>query len=1090
MTLYKRYIQFLSSHSRFFIFISLFYSVWLISRIYYGDQLELRDFDHRMIGQATVNGIDVGHRVGLFYQCALLFILFNIAVCFVALLLAMTGKGEKVFHFAEMKVLNMTSLAGLVIYFYKLFFPGVDSLFDLIYALHKVGLLLLVLKLFMWNDRTNKLFDVNLFSLLAVTGISCFFLVKETALILWGPEAKAGMFNVMSLVMLIGYSVVGFIVRHKDYNEAREKISRFFAVIWPLSFLPLISVIADEITMISHGSRTGIYFGLIGALALWVVYRGFRTQGSGFRLSRPSDTPTPRHPVTVSRYFGVLVVSLTSYLYYRPVIEPTGEMFEMANRALPIMEYYKFGTFPLIGKFNAHFLSDVFFGFIYTFFNGFKGQAFLIYDFMFPVLGALLSYWLVQKISGNPYVALFFVLCFPIGQLVVPEYFSFAIIGVLVLVWFLKQQPSLKSYIALSLSALFLIFWRLDIGYPVLFCYILVPLAFYLHKRREFFNGKILLKSLGAVFALALFLLLVLQLCGLPVFSALADNFSFLSASQAYGYSDTGASGDIVYRLHHFFFPLLVLLLLIFMLTKFKEFTRSARQRTLVIILLALAVLYIFNFQRGLVRHSFKENMDLFLSSFIYILLSGSVYLLLHKRSQLLKFTVFGAVATLLVLNYRLPADGAPAPILNYRYEYAPQMACVFQELKEKTDKFPLAKAVRDRAPESKKFKKEVYADFAAFTGKHLAGEETFIDFSNSPMLYFYTNKPTPSYFYHNPFHLCTDGLQKDFIAGLEQYKAPFTVYSHFPESWFDMLDGPHNSVKHYRVAEHLFRHYEPFAVVNNYCIWKKKGDERFKNSSRIVFRYDSSETEKISTDTVTGKTYFRSYVKINPGKKYLVKIKYRSESYRDLGFHFYNLPYSSTLRWVGPAFTDEYNNCSYYVIEPTKTGRFSYGVYDIKNISSLELSEHDLLPDLYSTTPRYFDLGKLPAIWAAYDDSATLQPVLAKLAARPEALCKGLQVQYKLPAVDRSSGNYIYVKLRSSNTSTIGMKVSYGAGDKIAGEYFFTIAPGQEEKTFVVRASMQYNWFAEENNTLSVEAYPSGGEKIELLELNILKAN
>jgi|GEM_PF-1667286 len=1090
MTFYKRYTRFLQTHYGHFIFISLFYSVWLVSRIYYSDKLELHAFPNRMIGDATLQGIDVGARVSGFYLCAAVFILFNIACSLLAFLAA---KKEELFYFSELKVINYTSLAGIIIYFYKQFFPAVDSVFELIYALQKIAFLLLVLKVFMWDDKSRKLFDITLFSLLSVVALCFYFFVKEISMLLF-EDAKVGMFNVMSLFILIGYSVVGFISRKSDYHEAREKISRFFFFLIPIALLPLLTVLKDEVYLVLNRHQVyaltpkKLYFILSFLLAFWIFYRVWKGK------KKETVTSHSAFALMAKYYFPMLLLGLTSFLYYEPVVDSSDEMFELANRALPVMEYYKFGTTPLLEKFNAHFLCDILFGFIFAFFNGFHGMEFLAYDFLFPVIAALLFYWLVYKISGNPYVALFFVLFFPLSQVVAPEYFSFAIIGLWVLNKFLERAPSMKGYLVLLFSLFFLMLWRIDIGYPVMLCYLIIPVIYYLHGRKDFFNRKNLFVSIG-IFAASMVLLLIYlwPVKGIAVFDALTNTLSFLSSSQAYGYALLGDATEINFKMQYYFFPLAILALVMFICFRLSKSSVSRRQRFIITAMLFLCIFYIINFQRGLVRHSFREGADLFLSSFLFLSLSASVYFFFYKKSQVARFLAFVTVSTLLVFNYRYPAISQPLPIFNYRYHFTSEMACVFDQVKSKTESFPeiIPALSFDRNPVTPGFKKRVFADFKKYTSAYLKKDETFIDFSNSPMLHFYTGKETPSFFYHNPFHLCNNHLQEKFIAGLANYKTPLLVFSHFPETIYDNVDGPPNAVKHFRVAEHFYNNYEPSVIVNNYCFWKKKDDKRFKNNSRIVFRYDSVEAEKVIADTLTGKNFFRSYVKAVPGKKYFFKVNYKPGSYQDLGFYYFNLPYSSTILGIPPAFVDGLGNAAYYVFEPKVNGRFSFYMYNVKNVVSMELCESDYLPDFYSTAARSYSLNKLPFIWANYDDSITRAKTIASLANKPEELRKGLKIQYKMPEnINKSRGNYVKVKLLSNNTSSFDVRITYGNKEEIRGEYIFAVNPGEKSKDFMIRVSTQYNWYQNDNNTLSIEAYPGGGEIIVLQELSVLEGD
>src|SRR3954463_5992619 len=83
----KFYNQLLSSTAKnykYFIFISLFYSLWIVYKYAGAFHPELTSFPGRMIGSATLEGYDIGARVSAFYRAGLLFLLTNILVAIIS----------------------------------------------------------------------------------------------------------------------------------------------------------------------------------------------------------------------------------------------------------------------------------------------------------------------------------------------------------------------------------------------------------------------------------------------------------------------------------------------------------------------------------------------------------------------------------------------------------------------------------------------------------------------------------------------------------------------------------------------------------------------------------------------------------------------------------------------------------------------------------------------------------------------------------------------------------------------------------------------------------------------------------------------
>ena len=86
------------------------------------------------------------------------------------------------------------------------------------------------------------------------------------------------------------------------------------------------------------------------------------------------------------------------------------------------------------------------------------------------------------------------------------------------------------------------------------------------------------------------------------------------------------------------------------------------------------------------------------------------------------------------------------------------------------------------------------YGKLISFFKTELKGKETFIDFANMPMLYFFTQKQTPSSFYQNPMTLHNDFLQTNFIENLGHYQTPFLLFGKVNEDFFDNVDGVPNT--------------------------------------------------------------------------------------------------------------------------------------------------------------------------------------------------------------------------------------------------------------------------------------------------------
>jgi hypothetical protein len=114
------------------------------------------------------------------------------------------------------------------------------------------------------------------------------------------------------------------------------------------------------------------------------------------------------------------------------------------------------------------------------------------------------------------------------------------------------------------------------------------------------------------------------------------------------------------------------------------------------------------------------------------------------------------------------------------------------------------------------------YLVFSNWMKKNFPDKSTFLDFSNSSMLYYFTDKVVPNYFDQIPHTAHNEYLQNRFIDELKNYDVPVVVFSNEPKIFWDNLDGIPNSLRHYRIAEYIYRNYKPAFVMDNRNIWVK----------------------------------------------------------------------------------------------------------------------------------------------------------------------------------------------------------------------------------------------------------------------------
>jgi hypothetical protein len=458
----------------------------------------------------------------------------------------------------------------------------------------------------------------------------------------------------------------------------------------------------------------------------------------------------------------------------------------------------------------------------------------LIYDFIFPTLAALISFVVLRDLTRSYFAALFIVLLFPFTDQLIPLSFSVALIGIYILRKFIYGPQDLKAHLRLFLGLFFLMIWRIDIGFGALFGFVLALFLYSLSKIISF-SVKKTLQSVGIFAAIGTLIGLILYFKGINAFTSARDYLSHISASQSYGFStlttDTEVKDVLLFNLHHYVFPVAVLSIGVYLLFNFRKFSASRHTQFALLSLLFCIGFYIGNFQRGLVRHSFMEHTDLYLSSFVFLIFSGSVYLFFKERSQTFKFLGFTLVIFLFITGFKYQEikPGSLTDLLNLKTKE-------FKQIERKPNiKRELNPALLE----------ERYKPFKAFIDEELSENETFIDFSNTPMFYYFTGKQTPSFFFQNPICMHNDHLQERFLEDLKKYNTPIILFSRShqnDEQWgWDYMDFVPNQLRHYKMAEYFYKNYESFTVVKDHCIWRRKG-KKFKKGD-FVYAKDTYST-------------------------------------------------------------------------------------------------------------------------------------------------------------------------------------------------------------------------------------------------------
>ena len=160
MKRYHQLLNYIGKNYSDFLFISVFYSLWIVFKYASSFNPTLHSFPSRMIGEATLHAYDINKRVTAFYSAGALFLSGIILFSIIARRISVFSNGF--FKTPEIKIINYTSLAGIILYFFSLYGSSVNTSIELIYCIQKAVIVVFILKgLLLKGNNNAQLIDIS-----------------------------------------------------------------------------------------------------------------------------------------------------------------------------------------------------------------------------------------------------------------------------------------------------------------------------------------------------------------------------------------------------------------------------------------------------------------------------------------------------------------------------------------------------------------------------------------------------------------------------------------------------------------------------------------------------------------------------------------------------------------------------------------------------------------------------------------------------------------------------------------------------------------------------------------------------------------
>lgn len=768
--------------------------------LWFGKNSFLLDIPSELIiSQATQEGKDVGERVSFFYKVLGIGAVFYPLLYFVFLKLKNLLKVNS----QNLQVAAVISATGFFLVLSDII--GFESSRSIGFFLVLLALSILLPVLSRLAPNYFRPAKVPVFVTLTLT---LSFVVLSTLMLFFNTSAWVTK-DVSLAYFIISLIVVAYLLLLKRFTKKSFRTlfsyhSRYLIA----SLLIFFTVEAVFYFKLKHDffiSYKWLFLGIIGGVAL-TSFLPLKKKNNGKSSSK-----------LLTRYYApAALLSFLLLTFYKPVIEHSADIFELANPANAMMNIFKFHQIPLVDFMSSHMLGDQYFGIIYNLIFGYENtQDFMVYIFSFFVIFYFIAYFFLVRIFKNGGLTLLFLIAFPM----IFDFFSvnafFTILTFFLILRLIKKQ-SFWNYGWVIASILLLIIWKLDTGSTALFTStIFLPLAFFTSRQK--IEWKPLLKGTGISLGVAGLVTLIVILLRSPEY--LLANFRsalhYTAANQAHGFPWLAHNYHQQFYFYHLLLPLLSLSAIFAIIWLLR--TKTVRHQNTLILnaSLFLFIACLMHFQRGLVRHGFFEGSELYVASTFFIASTLLVVYLVKPATHSTRYITFFSVGFLLLVSLKYFPFSKDKTQLD---KFMTSMTLV------NIDNYFNAGNFKGRIIEDEGYAEENYAELKQFLDKNLTKDQTFLDFSNSPMLYYYCERKVPAYFCQSLQNTVDDYLQLQHLKMVNPDDVPVVVYSNYPPEWFDATDGVPNNMRYYLVAEYIYQNYESFAVMGKRSIWVAKG--------------------------------------------------------------------------------------------------------------------------------------------------------------------------------------------------------------------------------------------------------------------------
>jgi len=1079
-------------------FLVLFHAAALVAVLLVSADFTLHDFSRRVIGQATLDGVSVEARTGLYARSLLVFFVALAGLAWIA------RKLERVLGSKTLALLNLTSFVGCLLLYltcWRLLAPGG---FALLVAVEGLIVAIALLDRFVLKREVHP--DGGRYIVwLVVLGLALVFPVYDLASVRLKALAQPGLV-VAAAVCVLGLSV------HVALSLFARRSDRWLHAALPLAALPLASVLRNEIHLCFNGR--GLYavrpehvqIVLVALILVWCLVRFLR---------RPREDSSGRLDLERLLGLGILpwmLVGIACFNGWYFVLTPPPDFLEPANPGLFIQQWFDFGRVPFFDTFNGHGLSDSFFGFLYCLIHGSDVMTWQYYDFLTDVVVIFATYHLFRRVMGNACAAFFSVLFLPyLGELI-PPFCAMAILVVFLVHW-VSTQTSARAWALFFAGLLFAFAWRLDIGFAATLA--AVPTLLLVRAVSPGYRLPIAAILRGFGWALGLCGSAFVAICvgrGISPLTLLVDYQHMVSSNQGFGYSHIAGDMNPLVLWHLFVIPLLVLAAAAWLVVRSRGRLATQGRAYFVFTAGIFLAAYVFaNFPRGLVRHSFLEPGITMVSSFAFAVLGLAAYWTIGEGRPRSAFAVFVLVTSLFCFNLGLN---------HKRGDRIPPTPNSYERALDRLVNIARPEAADQRIARIQFlgwFNRTHLEQIQPFIEGSLEPGQTFLDLSNSPMLYYFTHKRSPQFANHLML-VHDEYTQRRVLEDLEHEDLPFVTLVTEDDrckeanvACLASIDDVPCKLRQYRLHEWVYERYEPYCLIQRWQVWVRKGwlatraPAGTERQVEFAWQADPPAESPGSTAAADGATtrvrlgqgIERSLpaVELSPDMTRYVRIEGRAEQPRTLKLAWTTRSSRGLRSFERELAFPAGSNARFYVL-PGERETSTLETLELDWEGGFELQRCALVRSKAegcieiskrADMGRAVELVQLARLWG--EELAHAAP-LKTLVDLPVGAFTGdpesMRCSFE-PIASRSRGNYLLVKARVPPRPVAKIIVDYGEGQENLGRFVFDAVADGEPHEYAVRLSIQYNWYQRASDWIS---FASESGPIEILSARVTEGD